>query len=187
LLEQVALSLFQQRLSVMMGSNTRSRFLRYVVPVWLILVPVGLSAAEKAAPSHVCDRVALDSVTGDVGIWHDKIVRYSRARGFTGPIIWVEIVSPELSDTDNKILLMFLWWDTHPAAGATCRAGTDFARKPTVNCAESIPGTQLRLELTFEPTAHNAEKQTEKLAQYVISDVLCTLSPQPAPELGTKI
>jgi hypothetical protein len=179
--------LFQQRLSVMMGSNTRSRFLRYVVPVWLALVPVESSAAEKAAPSHVCDRVALDSVTGDVGIWHDKIVRYSRARGFTGPIIWVEIVSPELSDTDNKILLMFLWWDTHPAAGATCKAGTDFARKPTVNCAESIPGTQLRLELTFEPTAHNAEKQTEKLAQYVIKDVLCTLSPQPVPEPGTKI
>jgi hypothetical protein len=135
----------------------------------------------------VCDRVALDSVTGDVGIWHDKIVRYSRARGFTGPIVWVEIVSPELSDTDNKILLMFLWWDNDPAAGATCRAGKDFAQKPALHCAESIPGTQLRLQLRFEPTAHNAEKQTEKLAQYVINDVLCTLSPRPAPATGTKI
>jgi hypothetical protein len=171
----------------MMGSNTRSRFLRHVVPVWLVLVPVGLSAAEKAAPSHVCDRVALDSVRGDVGIWHDKIVRYSRARGFTGPIVWVEIASPELSDTDNKILLMFLWWDSDPVAGATCRAGKDFAQKPALHCAESIPGTQLRLQLRFEPTAHNAERQTEKLAQYVINDVLCTLSPQPAPEPGTKI
>jgi hypothetical protein len=165
--------------------NTRSSFFRYVVPVWLVLVLVGSSAAEKAPPSRVCNRVALDSARGDVGIWHDKIVRYSRARGFTGPIIWVEIVSPELSDTDNKILLMFLWWDTHPGDGATCRAGTNFAQKPTMNCAESIPGTELRLELTFEPNAHNAAAQTEKLTKYITSDVLCT--PDPLPPPGTKI
>jgi hypothetical protein len=156
----------------------------FLVATWLVLVPFGSYAAENP-PQHVCDRVVIDSVRGDVGIWRDKIAGFSRSRGLTGPIIWVDIVPPALSAADNKILKMFLWWTDHPVAGPVCRAGTDFARKPTMNCSEWIQGTQLRLELTFEPTARNRENQTDKLAKYVSDDVLCVPTALPAP--GTKI
>jgi hypothetical protein len=145
----------------------------------IVPIPFESRAAEKAEP-HVCDRLdlrsAIDYGKGEVGIWHDKVLGISRMRGLTGPIVWVAIVPPTPSKTDNKVLQMFVWWDTHPTTGAACRAGTDFGQHPSLNCTESISGTPLRLELTFEPTAHKAELQTEELAKYVSDDVLCALS-----------
>jgi hypothetical protein len=105
-----------------------------------------------------------------------KFWAFRACGGLTGPIVWVAIVPPTPSKTDNKVLQMFVWWDTHPTTGAACRAGTDFGQHPSLNCTESISGTPLRLELTFEPTAHKAELQTEELAKYVSDDVLCALS-----------
>jgi hypothetical protein len=174
-------------LLMMMANSARRRLLGYIVFVWLISIPLETRIAQSAAQPHVCDRVTIDSATDDVGIWHDKIVVFSRSRGLTGPIIWVRIVPPEQPDAEGKIREMTLHWDSHPMAGAACSVGIAMDQKPGAMCSESVPGTQLRLSVTFEPSVRSAERQTEKLTKYVSDEVLCTLSPRPAPERGTKI
>jgi len=159
-----------------MFSTSKYRSLRFVLLGYLALLSSASLAAEKTEPAHVCDRVTIDSVNGDVGIWRDKIVGFSRMRGLTGPIIYVDLVAPPQSDSANKIRRMSLWWDAHPMANAVCKAGPDIGRRPAVNCAESVPETQLRLDITFEPEgAHDTETRTGELVKYILGEVLCKL------------
>ena len=159
-----------------MFSNPINRSLCYIFLGHLALLPSASFAAEKAEPAHVCDRVAIDSVKGDVGIWRDKIVGFSRARGLTGPIIYVDVVAPPQSNGANKIRRMSLWWSAHPIANAICKTGPDIGQRPAVNCAQGVPETQLRLDITFEPEgAHDTETRTGELVKYVLGNVLCKL------------
>lgn len=158
----------------MMSAPAKNRSLSCALLAYLALLTPSVSAAEKAEPAHVCDRVVIDSVKGDVGIWRDKIVRFSRARGLTGPIIYVDVVTPPPSGSANRIRRMALWWGAHSIAEAVCKAGPDIGQRPAINCAESIPGTQLQLDITFEPEgAHGTEMQTDELVKYVSDAVLC--------------
>jgi hypothetical protein len=60
--------------------------------------------------------------------------------------------------------------------GAVCKTGPDIGQKPAVNCAESVPGTQLLLDVTFEPEgSHDPEARTDELVKYVSEDTLCKL------------
>lgn len=125
--------------------------------------------------THGCDGVSIDSVRGHVGIRHEKIAGLARARGITGPIDYVRIVSPADPNGINKIRRMMLWWDSHPSSVAACKTGPDITMTPGIECSVSIPGTQLRLDVTFELVgAHDTEKRTDELMRYVSTDVLCT-------------
>jgi hypothetical protein len=166
----------QTELQMTMFNAPKYRSLRFVLLGYLALLSSASLAAEKAEPAHVCDRVAIASVNGDVGIWHDKIVGFSRLRGLTGPIIYVDVVAPLQSDSANKIRRMSLWWGAHPTASAVCKTGPDIGQRPAVNCAESVPETQLMLDITFEPEgAHDTETRTSELVKYVLGNVLCKL------------
>lgn len=173
----MALPLHQQtELLTMISSNAKSRSLRYVLLAVMALLPFESCAAERVPLPHVCDRVAIDSVRGDVGIWRDKIAGFSRARGLTGPIIYVDVVAPAQADSTNKIRRMSLWWGARPMASAICKAGPDIGQRPAVNCAESVPGTQLQLDITFEPeVSRDPEMRTGELVKYVSDDILCKL------------
>jgi hypothetical protein len=173
----VALPLYEQaELLTMMSNNVEIRSLHYVLLAVVILLASESYAGEKASVPHVCDHVAIDSVKGDVGIWRNKILGFSRALGLTGPIIYVDVIVPSQADSPEKIRRISLWWGAHLLPTAVCKAGPDIGQKPAINCAESIPGTQLQLDITFEPEGtRDPEMRTNELVKYVSDDVLCKL------------
>lgn len=160
----------------MILGTQKKRLLGYVLSALLTPLLFETCAAKRIEPPRNCDRVAIDSVKTDVGIWHDKIVRFSRVRGLTGPIIYVEIVPPAQSGSTNKIRRMILWWGAQPTAGAVCRSGPDIGQKAARNCSVGIPGTYLQLDVTFEPAnTSGVEMRTKDLAKYISNDVFCDL------------
>lgn len=164
----------------MTTSNVKRSSLRYVPAAFLVLLSVGACVSQEVIPSengcdHVDIRLAYDHVKGEVGIRHDKIAGFSRMRGLTGPIVYVGILPPTETANKAEVRRMTLWWDDHPSANTFCRVGPDISLKPAINCTQSVAGTQLRLDVTFEPSARDTEMRTSKLAKYVSSDVVCPL------------
>lgn len=160
----------------MIACETRNRSFRYVMAALLALFSFTSYTIEKAVSQNVCDRVAIDSVEGDVGIWRDKIAGISWSRGITGTIDYVRIVPPAGPANVAKVRRMWLWWGSHPIINAVCKNGPDIGQRPAINCAQSVPGTQLTLDITFEPDAgRDTELRTSELVKYVTGDVLCKL------------
>lgn len=164
----VSLSLHEQPTGMLMMTE---KLLRNALLAYFALLPFDSHAGDNIA--HVCDRVAIDSVKGDTGIWRDKTANFSRSRGLTGPIIYVEIF-PSVSADAKTIRRMILWWSARPATSAICNAGPDIGQRFAVNCSQTVPGTELQLDVTFEPEGtHDNIARTADLVRYISDEVLC--------------
>lgn len=124
-----------------------------------------------------CDLVPLDSLDGYAHLRHDKIVGISRARGRTGPIVWVDVVPPtamgEVGGV-SRMRSMRLWWNSHGDVGPLCRIGPDLTMKVGAICGAGIHETDLELIASFDPVSTDiAEARMAELVTYVSEEVLC--------------
>lgn len=130
--------------------------------------------SQATQKTSTCDPVAIDSIP-EIGMRHDKILGFSRARGLSGPIDWVGIVPPQKFPQKLKIRRMIVWQDTKTARQPICHIGPDISMQNGINCRQGLPQTPVQLSISFELDTDNPEFLTRELVKYVITDVLCIL------------
>jgi hypothetical protein len=168
-LAQVALQLYNRATLL----DAMTRVVDQGLGICVLSVCLAMLAFESHAAGNDCDRILLDSIKGATGMRHERIQGLATSHELDGIADFVLLNPP---DWDKGVRRIILRVDLQPSFHPTCRSGPDLTLEPGMTCAESVPGTVLKLSVTLEPNdAHDLDTRMDALVNYVSKDVLCEL------------